>query len=124
LLILYIIENVGSNFYLLKYHIEPLPDIILDNVSYQQWGLDVSEILIMVSTFSAFMIAMLHSYRYHTYCCPRGLLLVWYTGVVWIRIRRSVILNYGRIRNFTCTYVFIAIEKNAVYCQIDTIVNN
>ncbi len=59
----YIIENVASFFYLLKYYVEPLPDIILDNVSYQQWGLDVSEILIMVSTFSAFMIAMLHSYR-------------------------------------------------------------
>jgi hypothetical protein len=55
----------------LKYHLEPLPDIILDNVSYQQWGLDVSEILIMVSTFSAFMIAMLHSYRY--LLLPRGL---------------------------------------------------
>lgn len=43
--------------------IDPLPDVILDNVSYQQWGLDVSEILIMISTFSAFMIVMLHSYR-------------------------------------------------------------
>ena len=43
---------------------EPLPDIILDNVSYQQWGLDVSEILIMISTFSAFLVVLLHYHRY------------------------------------------------------------
>jgi len=43
--------------------IDPLPDIVLDNVSYQQWGLDVSEILIMISTMTAFLVVMLHSHR-------------------------------------------------------------
>ena len=42
---------------------EPLPDIVLDTIIYQQWGLDVSEILLMVSTGTAFLVVMLHSHR-------------------------------------------------------------
>jgi shingomyelin synthase len=43
--------------------IAPLPDILLDNVPYQHWGLDVSEILLMVSTSTAVLVVMLHSHR-------------------------------------------------------------
>lgn len=43
--------------------IDPLPDIFLDNVTYTEWGLDVSEILIMISTMSAVIVVMLHSHR-------------------------------------------------------------
>ena len=43
--------------------IAPLPDIILDNVQYQPWGLDASEILIMVSTWTAFVVSLFHKHR-------------------------------------------------------------
>jgi shingomyelin synthase len=43
--------------------VDPLPDIVLDNVKYQGWGLDVSEILLMLSTMSAVMLVLLHSHR-------------------------------------------------------------
>lgn len=42
---------------------EPLPDIILDSIPYQHWGLDVSEYLLMISTLSAVLIVSLHKYR-------------------------------------------------------------
>ena len=42
---------------------EPLPDIILDSIPYQHWGLDVSEYLLMISTMSAVFIVSLHKYR-------------------------------------------------------------
>jgi len=41
----------------------PLPDILLDNVPYQSWALDVSEILIMISTISAVLVVMSHTHR-------------------------------------------------------------
>jgi len=43
--------------------IQPLPDIVLDNIKYQRWGLDVSEYLLMFSTISALVVVMLHSHR-------------------------------------------------------------
>lgn len=43
--------------------IEPLPDIVLDNIKYQSWGLDVSEYLLMISTISAVVVVMLHTHR-------------------------------------------------------------
>jgi hypothetical protein len=47
--------------------IAPLPDIFLDNVQYQPWGLDASEILIMVSTWTAFVVSLFHKHRF--VCC-------------------------------------------------------
>jgi len=41
----------------------PLPDILLDNVPYQNWALDVSEILIMISTISGVLVVMCHNHR-------------------------------------------------------------
>jgi shingomyelin synthase len=41
----------------------PLPDIVLDTVPYQQWGLDVSEVLLMVSTGTAILVVLAHSHR-------------------------------------------------------------
>merc|ERR1719370_1653140 len=42
---------------------EPLPDLFLDHVKYQEWGLDVSEMILMANTFLAGFIIMLHSHR-------------------------------------------------------------
>ena len=42
---------------------EPLPDLFLDHVKYQDWGLDVSEMILMANTFLAVFIIMLHSHR-------------------------------------------------------------
>lgn len=41
----------------------PLPDILLDHVPYQEWALDASEILIMISTISAVIVVMCHTHR-------------------------------------------------------------
>jgi len=43
---------------------KPLPDLILDNVKYQHWGLDASEILIMILVWSAFIITIFHKHRF------------------------------------------------------------
>ena len=43
--------------------IKPLPDIVLDNIKHQSWGLDISEYLLMFSTISALIVVMLHSHR-------------------------------------------------------------
>ncbi|XP_049951092.1 phosphatidylcholine:ceramide cholinephosphotransferase 2-like isoform X1 [Schistocerca serialis cubense] len=42
----------------------PLPDIFLDNVKAADWALDVSEILIMISTNTAFIVLIFHKHRY------------------------------------------------------------
>jgi len=42
---------------------EPLPDLILDHVKHQEWGLDVSEVLLMLNTCAAVIVVMLHSHR-------------------------------------------------------------
>jgi len=42
---------------------DPLPDIILDNSTYHQWGLTASEIIIVLSIVLAFITVMLHTHR-------------------------------------------------------------
>jgi hypothetical protein len=44
---------------------KPLPDIFLDNIKYQPWGLDASEIVIMISTMMAFVVTLFHKHRYY-----------------------------------------------------------
>jgi len=44
--------------------VAPLPDIILDNVTYQHWGLDASEIIIMVAFWIAFLTCIFHKHRF------------------------------------------------------------
>jgi len=41
----------------------PLPDITLDNIPYQSWALDVSEILIMGATISAALVVVFHKHK-------------------------------------------------------------
>ena len=41
-----------------------LPDLILDNIKYQSWGLDASEITIMICTWMAFLVTLFHKHRY------------------------------------------------------------
>ena len=43
--------------------VAPLPDLTLDNVKYQPWGLDASEIVIMVCTLLAFLVTIFHKHR-------------------------------------------------------------
>ena len=43
--------------------VAPLPDVVLDNVNYQSWGLDASEIIIMIATFAAFTLSLFHQNR-------------------------------------------------------------
>lgn len=43
---------------------EPLPDLVLDNIVYQNWGLDASEIVIMICTLVAFLVSIFHKHRY------------------------------------------------------------
>lgn len=43
--------------------VKPLPDLFLDNVQYQSWGLDASEIIIMVASLVTFILAVFHQHR-------------------------------------------------------------
>ena len=42
---------------------KPLPDIFLDNFPYQHWGLDASEYIIIISTWTAAMVVLFHKHR-------------------------------------------------------------
>jgi len=41
----------------------PLPDALLDNIEYQRWGLDLSEILLVVSSLLGAVVVMCHVHR-------------------------------------------------------------
>jgi len=41
----------------------PLPDIFLDNLPYQTWGLDASEIIIIISVWTSAVIVIFHKHR-------------------------------------------------------------
>jgi len=43
--------------------IAPLPDALLDNIQYQRWGLDLSEILLVVSSLLGAVVVFSHSHR-------------------------------------------------------------
>ena len=40
--------------------ISPLPDALLDNIRYQRWGLDLSELLLVVSSILGAVVVCLH----------------------------------------------------------------
>ena len=42
---------------------DPLPDVILDHVQYREWGLHVSEVLIVVNMVLAVVVVVLHKHR-------------------------------------------------------------
>lgn len=42
---------------------DPLPDVVLDNIHYYAWALDISEILIMVSTTICAVVVIFHKHR-------------------------------------------------------------
>jgi shingomyelin synthase len=44
--------------------VSPLPDLVLDRVQYQSWGLDASEITIMICTLLAFLVSLFHKHRF------------------------------------------------------------
>ena len=42
----------------------PLPDIVHEHVSYQKWGLDWCEYLLLLSTLTAISVVLLHQHRF------------------------------------------------------------
>lgn len=42
----------------------PLPDITLDSINIQEWGLDVSEILIILFVYSCFIVVVFHKHSW------------------------------------------------------------
>ena len=42
---------------------KPLPDIFLNNLPYQPWGLAASEYIIVVSTWTAAIVVIFHKHR-------------------------------------------------------------
>jgi len=42
----------------------PLPDLVLDNIAYQPWALDASEILLMISLVTAVVVVVFHKHRF------------------------------------------------------------
>ena len=42
---------------------QPLPDLILDNVEFQKWGLDMSEIILITNVLIGFIVVIFHSHR-------------------------------------------------------------
>ena len=42
---------------------DPLPDIVLDNTTYHQWGLKASEIIIIISIVLALITVLFHTHR-------------------------------------------------------------
>ena len=42
---------------------KPLPDIILDTLPYQSWGLAWAEYIIVISTWSAAIVVLFHKHR-------------------------------------------------------------
>ena len=45
------------------YNDKPLPDIFLNNLPYQPWGLAASEYIIVVSTWTAALVVIFHKHR-------------------------------------------------------------
>ena len=45
-------------------NVTSLPDVVLDNVPYQPWGLDACEYIIVVSTVVAAIIVLFHEHRW------------------------------------------------------------
>ena len=41
----------------------PLPDAVLDNIEYQRWGLDLSEVLLVISSLLGAVVVMCHVHR-------------------------------------------------------------
>ena len=42
---------------------DSLPDLVLDNIKYQPWGLGASEITIMICVWAAFIVTIFHKHR-------------------------------------------------------------
>jgi len=45
-------------------NVTSLPDLTLDNIKKQPWGLDASEIILMICTWMAFLVAIFHKHRF------------------------------------------------------------
>ena len=52
-----------------------LPDFVLDHVTFQYWGLDASEIVLMINVLIAFIVVICHKYRVIVLRCEWNLRL-------------------------------------------------
>jgi len=94
--------------------IKPLPDIILDNVTYQHWGLDVSEYLIMISTISAVLVVLLHSHRMiilRRIWLLLGLLYFYRAITMYITVLPKADENYTCVPKENSTTVVVIAER-------------
>ena len=65
----------------------PLPDQILDRITYQKWALFASERLIQIQTISALLIVIFHKHRFivlRTCCLILGVLYFYRSVTMWV----------------------------------------
>lgn len=65
----------------------PLPDQILDRVTYQKWALFASERLIQIQTISALMVVIFHKHRFivlRRCCLILGVLYFYRSVTMWV----------------------------------------
>lgn len=46
-----------------EYSGAPLPDLVLDNIEFQPWGVSVSEMIMVVAILTAFLTTLMHTHR-------------------------------------------------------------
>ncbi|KAL5281427.1 SGMS1 family protein [Megaselia abdita] len=82
---------------------KPLPDIFLDNVNPQDWALNVSEVLIMITVNFCILLVILHKHRY----------------IVMRRIFLIVALLYF-MRSITMYVTVLPVSSTTYYCSPKT----
>lgn len=95
----------------------PLPDMVLDNVSYQSWGLDVSEYIILVMMVLAFTLVMVHAHRMvvlRRVCLVMGM-MYYYRGItMFITVLPKPDVNYMCAPKLNHTITFLELLQRVV----------
>lgn len=69
---------------------KPLPDVTLDAITPQDWGLDVSEIIIMISMYLCVMVLLFHKHRWVCVAMPVSVgISVGSNSLCWIYLHGS-----------------------------------
>jgi len=100
----------------------PLPDVFLDNVPAADWALDVSEILIIISTTSILVLVFFHRYRYDMMLPPR------WCDVKMLSDRRSIVMRrlffllglLYLMRSITMYVTVLPVASTTYYCSPKT----
>ncbi len=102
-------------------HYGPLPDVFLDNVPAADWALDVSEILIIISTTSCMILLFFHKYRYEFYnkqveSCNVFKRTFSYRSIVMRRVFFLLGVLY-MMRAFTMYATVMPVASRTYYCS-------